>query len=77
MRRFGTIFLAKEPRFTASQLDKLSDVFITAGQLFAASMILPFVIPELDKAKLSVIVLGLALTLISWTLSVLIIRKLE
>ena len=42
MKRFGVLFLAREPMLTVSQLDKLADVLIALGQLTAASMVLPF-----------------------------------
>lgn len=77
MKRTGILFLAKEPILTFSQLDKLSDVFIAFGQLSAASMVIPFLLPELDEKRLPMVVLGSGITIICWIASVLIVRRLE
>lgn len=77
MKRFGTLFLAREPILTTSQLDKLADVFIAAGQLSAVSMVLPYILPELDETRLPIVLLGLTFTIGFWAASVLVVRRLE
>lgn len=77
MRRFGVLFLAKEPALTSAQLDKLSDIFITIGQLAMGFMVLPFIIPGLDRDRTLVIIFGLVSAIGCWVISVLIVRKLE
>jgi len=62
---------------TDPQLKILADIGIAVGQLSAASMAVPFVVPGLDKTKLHLIALGLLVTLSSWLLSVLVVRKVK
>lgn len=64
-----------KPLLTDSQLKVLADIGVAAGQLSAASMVLPFVVPGLDKTKLPVIVLGLVSTSICWVGSILLVRR--
>ncbi len=66
-----------KPLLTDSQLKILADIGVAAGQLFLAAMVLPFVVPGLDKSKVAVIELGLISTVFSWSLSVLIARRIE
>lgn len=60
---------------TGAQLEVVSEIGVVIGQLSAASMVLPFVVPGLDDTKLQVITLGLLLTFGSWSLSVIVARK--
>jgi hypothetical protein len=66
-----------KPLLTDSQLKVLADIGIAAGQLFLAAMVLPFVIPGLDKSKIMVIELGSVFTIVSWSFSVLITRRIK
>ena len=59
------------------QIKVLADIGIVSGQLSAASMILPFIIPGLDQTKIPVIILGLLFTIVSWIFSVLIVRRIK
>lgn len=73
----GTIFINKVPILTAPQLKVVSDIGVAGGQLATGSMILPFLVPGLDRSKMSVIALGMLATIISWLISILVVRKIE
>lgn len=77
MRKQGILFIAKEPILTTSQVEKLADVFIAFGQLSAASMVIPFLLPDVDQSRLFMILLGILLTIGAWSSSVLIVRRIE
>jgi len=66
-----------KPLLTDSQLKVLADIGIVAGQLFLAAMVLPFVVPGLDKSKIAVIELGSIFTTASWFFSILIARRIK
>ena len=57
---------AKLPVLSDFQLDKLADVFVNVGTLFFGSGVVPYLIPTIDKPLLSVFILGLVSSLISW-----------
>lgn len=67
--------LSIKPLLTDSQLKIIADIGIAAGQLSAASMILPFILPGLDQTKTHVVVLGILLTCGFWLLSIFTVRK--
>lgn len=77
MPRILLIFLEKSPRLTEGQLKVLADIGVAAGQLAAATMVLPFVVPGLDKTKLPVIAWGLFATAIFWVGSVLLAKRIK
>lgn len=62
---------------TDTQLKVLSEIGIVLGQLAAASMVLPFIFPGLDQAKLSVIILGGLITIGSWSFSIIVVRRVK
>ena len=59
-----------------SQLDKLSDILIVIGQVFFASIVVPFFF-GLDRVESDVIRSGIALMLGSWIVSVLIVKRMR
>lgn len=59
---------------TDSQLDKLADIMIAAGQVFFASIVVPFFF-GLDNINPDLIPSGVALTLSAWLLSIFIIKR--
>ncbi len=75
MRRSGVLFLATEPILTSTQLDKLADIFIALGQLSFGSMILPFILPDLDQSKLPVVLFGIVTLITSWSATIIIARR--
>lgn len=64
-----------KPILTDSQLKILADIGVAVGQISVASMILPFVVPVIDESKTSMIILGAGITLGSWFMSLLVVRK--
>ncbi|MBM4402451.1 MAG: hypothetical protein FJ044_04365 [Candidatus Cloacimonetes bacterium] len=56
-----------------TQLDKLADILIAAGQVFLASVVVPFFF-GLDKISYDMLISGATLMLGSWTLSILIVK---
>lgn len=60
-----------------SQRKVLVEICVAVGQLAAASMVLPFVVPGFDQAKLFVITLGLLITIGAWFWAVMLARKIK
>lgn len=58
-----------------SQRKVLVEICVAVGQLSAASMVLPFVVPAFDQAKILVIILGLLITIGAWSLAVILARR--
>jgi hypothetical protein len=58
---------------TEPQLDKLSDIFIAAGQVFLASIVIPFFY-GLDKIAPDIVPSGLTLMFASWISSMLVVK---
>lgn len=77
MARLLIILLERPSVFTASQLDKLADVLINAGTLFFGSMVIPYLVPGIDKPRLLVLPLGLVISLILWSLAILMVRRMN
>ena len=77
MPKLLLIILERPPLLAEPQLRVLADIGVAAGQLSAGAMVLPFVISGLDETKLPVIVLGIIFTVVCWTGSVLLVRKIE
>jgi len=65
-----------ERKLTDSQLDKLSDLLISIGQVLLASVVIPFFF-GIDRIESTVIPSGVVLMLGSWVLSLLVIRKVK
>ena len=58
-----------------TQFDKLSDISIGLGQLFFGSLVVPYVIPSLDKPPIFVLILGLLLTISLWVFAIHIVKR--
>lgn len=56
-----------------SQLDKLSDILIAVGQVFFASIVVPFLF-KFDMIESDVLLSGVALTVGSWVASLLVVK---
>jgi len=61
---------------TYAQLDKFADILIAIGQVFFASIVVPFFF-GLEKVDLALIPSGISLSLGSWILSVLLVREVK
>ena len=75
MPRLLLILLQRPSIFTASQLDKLADVFINIGTLFFGSVVVPQVVPGLDKLPPDVVFFGLMAGLIPWGLALWLAKR--
>lgn len=75
MTKLLLLFLDRPPIFTSSQLDKLSDIFINAGNLAFGTIVLPYFLPNVDKPETSVVGFGVTLGLYFWVMAVVIARK--
>ncbi len=71
------IFIEKFPRLTEGQVKVMADIGVAAGQLTVGAMVLPFVIPELDKTKLPLVVSGAVGTAFFWFGSVWLARRIK
>jgi len=60
-----------------AQLKVLADIGIAAGQLSSASMILPFVVPGIDRTAIPLIIIGASVTVGAWLFSAIIVRKVK
>lgn len=70
------LILTERPSiFTASQLDKLADVFINIGALFFGSVVVSQIIPGLDKFPPDVLTFGLMASLIPWGLALWLAKR--
>lgn len=58
-----------------NQFDKLSDLSIGLGQLFFGSLVVPYLVPSLDRPSLSVLLFGLSLAIGLWIFALRIVRK--
>ena len=60
---------------TKTQFDKLSDLSLGLGQLFFGSLVVPYLIPSLDKPPLIVLLLGLLLAIGLWVFAIWIVKR--
>jgi len=77
MPKLFLIFLEKSPRLTEGQLKVMADIGVAAGQITLGAMVLPFVVPELDKTKLPLVVSGAVGTALFWIGSVFLAKRLN
>lgn len=56
------------------QLDKLSDLSLGLGQLFFGSMVVPYIIPTIDRPSISVLVFGVGCAIGFWIFAIWIVR---
>jgi len=63
--------------FKESQLKVLSDVCRDVGQVSLASAVVPPLISGLDRELLRVVTLGVAVSLVFWLLSILLVRRVK
>jgi len=64
----------KKSRLNKDQLDKLADIFVGMGHIFFASMVIP-AFTGIDKPNPLVVLSGLVLSLASWTMSLLVLKR--
>jgi hypothetical protein len=65
----------RKPVFTANQLNRISNIFDSAGQIvFGVAVVSPFV-SEVDKYNIRVVILGILIALALWITSVWFAKK--
>lgn len=57
-----------------TQLDKLSDLSLGLGQLLFGSTVLPYLFPNLDKPKLSILLYGIGFAITLWIFAIWIVK---
>jgi len=71
------LFLIKQPVFTLSQFDRLSNIFDNAGQVIFGVAVLSPIISGFDKTNILVIALGMLGILGCWIVSIWLAKRSE
>lgn len=69
--------MKKQPtkiRISQSQLDKLADLSLGLGQLFFGSIVVPYVVPNLEKPPLIVLLFGIITAVGLWIFAIWIVK---
>ena len=77
MAKHKSIIIINSPTLNSSQLKIMADIGVALGQLAIGSMIVPFLIPGLDKSKTGMIVLGIIFSTTFFLLSILLVKKVK
>jgi len=67
----------RRPRFSTGQLDKLADIFANLGIVLVSSVILPALIPGIDRQGPSFITWGVAGALSFWTIAIFLVKEVQ
>ena len=76
MKTSGIIFIDKPPLLTDAQLNRLSEICIVIGEVFFASAVITPLVAGIDDSKFPVVLSGVVLSVFSWIVSILLVRKL-
>jgi hypothetical protein len=63
-----------ELKLTEGQTRTFSEILANLGQIFFASTVVPFLLPDLVTGKLHVAFFGLAIALVCWITSLMLAR---
>ncbi|MBI4034823.1 MAG: hypothetical protein HY381_00315 [Candidatus Chisholmbacteria bacterium] len=74
MTNFLLSQVPRNPRFTSAQFQTLVDICIGIGLVALASVVLPAAI---DRGDTSVLLLGIATTLVFWSLAMWLAKKIR
>lgn len=77
MSRLVLILLDRPSRLTQAQLDKLADVFVNMGTLFFGAMVVPHIVPGIDKPVFRTLILGLVISLVFWIVAISSVRRIR
>ena len=72
------LFLAKTPKrspLSVGQLDKLADIFVNLGIVLAASVVLPAVVPGIDKPGGLLVIWGIIGAFVCWTIALFVVKE--
>jgi hypothetical protein len=61
--------------FDREQLKVLADILENIGNISLASVVLPYVIPHVQRSEVMTIIGGLVVACLFWTLSVLLVKN--
>ena len=70
-----SFFLSSKRDFTPAQIERFSNIFDNAGQVFLAVMILTQVVQGIDKSNVLVLVFGVIDMLLYWTVSIILAKR--
>jgi hypothetical protein len=67
--------LSGKQGFNTAQLDRLSNIFDNAGQVFLAVMVLTQIVQGIDKSNILVLIFSVVDMLLCWTVSIILARR--
>ena len=70
-----SFFLSSKRDFTPAQIERFSNIFDNAGQVFLAVMVLTQVVQGIDKSNVLVLVFGVIDMLLCWTVSIILAKR--
>ena len=70
-----SFFLSSKRDFTPAQIERFSNIFDNAGQVFLAVMVLTQVVQGIDKSNILVLVFGVIDMLLCWTVSIILAKR--
>lgn len=62
-------------RFSPAQRDKLADITIGLGHLLFGSLVVPYIVPSIDKPPMAILLLGLGFAITLWSFAVGIVKR--
>ena len=74
-KRTGIVFIDKPPLLTDSQVVVVSEILRNIALLLFGSIILPFVLADVDKPTLFIVGLALTATFVLYAISIIIVRN--
>ena len=70
-----SFLLSSKRDFTPAQIERFSNIFDNAGQVFLAVMVLTQVVQGIDKSNVLVLVFGVIDMLLCWTVSIILAKR--
>ena len=61
--------------FDRDQLKVLTDILTNVGNISLASLVLPYIVPHVERSEIMTIVGGLVVACLFWTLSILLAKN--
>ena len=74
-KRTGIVFIDKPPLLTDSQVVVVSEILRNIALLLFGSIILPFVLADVDKPTLFIVGLALTAPFVLYAISIIIVRN--
>jgi hypothetical protein len=73
--KYMPFLLLSKRDLSASQIERLSNIFDNAGQVFLAVMVLAQVVQGIDKSNVLVLVFGIIDMLLCWVVSIILAKR--